>query len=354
GAKMDAVMLEALDADEPQVRLAAAVALRRTASGKSSRAILDRLEEAAEQDRGALALALSGAMAHDEIPADVERVQKLVLASRGGQRDALLEAFARAPGEKTFARLVRFAKEEAGVEDRAKLAEAVAGRKDARPLLASLAKDVDGAVRANAIWSLGVVGQGSDEALLVHALGDRDVAVAANAAAALGRVARRSKLHAEKALCPRLTDPRAAVRASALDGLALAKVRCAKAPERGLLEADRSELVRARAARLVARVPSGQPEKDHALLERCAAEDHSGVVAAACAREVEPLPKGSEPISVVVVPLGEADAVPRAPFALVLSDGSTRYGLTDRRGQVFEIAAPRGEVSLSVPAPLLR
>ena len=46
--------------------------------------------------------------------------------------------------------------------------------------------------------------------------------------------------------------------------------------------------------------------------------------------------------------------MPRAPFALVLPDGLMRLGVTDRRGALFEQAAPRGEVMLEVPAPLAR
>ncbi len=354
GANMDKVLIEALGADEASVRLAAAIALRRTASGASARALLDRLEQAAEQDRTALALALSGALARDESTADVDRVERLVLGSRGAERDALLEALAQAPGKGTLERLSRFVAREASVEDRAKVAEAIAARKDAAPLLEQLAKDADGAVRANAVWALGNVGGSADKALLVAALSDRDVAVASNAAAALGRLARRTKANVKKELCARLLDSRSALRASSLDGLVVAGVRCDGGIARRLLEGDRSELVRTRAARLVSRVTGKDAAKDRALLERCAAEDHSGSVAAACSREPEPLPTGSEPVSVVVVPLGEAAAVPRAPFALVLADGTTRYGLTDCRGQVLEVAAPRGEVSLAVPAPLLR
>ena len=57
---------------------------------------------------------------------------------------------------------------------------------------------------------------------------------------------------------------------------------------------------------------------------------------------------------VYVVPIGESAPVPRAPFALVRADGVMRLGLADRRGQLFEHDAPAGEVSLAVPAPLVR
>ena len=39
------------------------------------------------------------------------------------------------------------------------------------------------------------------------------------------------------------------------------------------------------------------------------------------------------------------------PFALLRADGLVRLGVSDRRGQVFEVAAPRGALSLLEPAP---
>jgi hypothetical protein len=65
-------------------------------------------------------------------------------------------------------------------------------------------------------------------------------------------------------------------------------------------------------------------------------------------------PKGTDSVMVYVVPIGESDPSPLAPFALVRADGTMRLGVTDRRGVVFEHDAPRGEVTLAVPAPLAR
>jgi len=55
---------------------------------------------------------------------------------------------------------------------------------------------------------------------------------------------------------------------------------------------------------------------------------------------------------VYVVPSGESSPAERVPFALVRGDGLVRFGLSDRRGEVFEHDAPRGFVALDVPAPL--
>ena len=62
--------------------------------------------------------------------------------------------------------------------------------------------------------------------------------------------------------------------------------------------------------------------------------------------------KRTFPLIVFVVPDGGDAPKARAPFALVLPDGTMRLGVADRRGAVFEGAALSGEVSLAVPAPL--
>lgn len=350
----DRVLIAALDADEAPVRLAAAVALRRSASGAAARTLLDRLERAAEQDRAALAVALGGALARAKDPALLTRAWKLMLASRGGQRDALLEALGRLPSKDATRLLSAYAKESGEVADRAKVAEALGSRPDALEALRALASDVDGSVRANAIWGLGSVGQRPELGSVARAIDDKDVAVAGNAAASLGRLGRRLGVRVDKELCARLTDPRSYVRANALGGLRVAGARCAGAEETVLLVEDRSEVVRRAAALLVATTPSKDAARDQRLLETCAAEDTDSSVAAQCATDVAKPSKRTEPVMVYVVPVGESAPVPRAPFALLRADGLMRLGLADRRGEVFEHDAPAGEVSLAVPAPLAK
>lgn len=353
-AGQDEILLAALDAEEANVRLAAAVALGRAASGAAARTILDRLERSAEQDRGALGVALAGALSRGRDPALLERATKIMTASRGGQRDALIEAIARFPGKDSVRALTEHAARSGEVADRTKVAEVVAGRKDALSLLRGLAKDADGSVRANAVWSLGATAGATDRAAIEAALDDRDVAVAGNAAAALGRLSQRTGSNVTEALCKRLSDRRSYVRANALAALRVAGARCARAEERTLLGEDRSELVRRAAALLIASVPSSDGARDASLLEACAGEDTDSSVAAACAAEPSPLAKTTDRVMVYVVPVGESAPVPRTPFALVRADGLMRLGLADRRGAVTEVRAPSGEVWLTVPAPLAR
>lgn len=351
GPGSDQALLESLGAEDGAVRMAAAVAAWRKASGASARVLLDRLARAAEQDRVALALALGGALSRSKDERDVTRALVLLRASRGGERDAYIEAIGRHSGAVSLNALERLVDSTVDVADRAKVAEVLAGRADGRALAARLARDVDGAVRANALWSLGVIGAGGDRGVLIAGLTDRDPVVAANAAVALGRFTRAAPTAASKAaLCKALDDTRSAVRAGALAGLRSAGHRCRV--ELDLLEHDASEVVREAAARLVARVAGPTKPRDSQALGRCAKEDVSSRVAAACSERQRPDPVRTEPVAVFVVPLGESTPVPRAPFALRLADGTTRLGLTDRRGLVLELAAPRGEVSLDVPAPL--
>jgi hypothetical protein len=54
-------------------------------------------------------------------------------------------------------------------------------------------------------------------------------------------------------------------------------------------------------------------------------------------------------VAVLVVNTGETTPVARAPFALVRSDGFIRSGTSDRRGAVWEAAAPRGPLRLTLP-----
>jgi hypothetical protein len=81
-------------------------------------------------------------------------------------------------------------------------------------------------------------------------------------------------------------------------------------------------------------------------------EEPVGSVAAICKARPEPVPSSSAKVTVLVVPSGESAPVPRAPFALGLANGLVRLGLSDRRGAVYEHAAPDADLSLMIPAQL--
>ncbi len=347
----DQVLIDALGDEHGSVRLAAAVALSRVATGKSTAKLLDHFEKGAEQDRSALALALGGALEHTKDPELLKRAFAALARTRGAERDALLEALARNAEPSTAARLSKMTTGAAGV-DRAKLAEVLGRHTAARSVLLKLSRDPDAAVRANAVWSLGGVAEAGDAPTLWKVLGDSDPAVSANAVAAYARLAARTKSDAKPQLCDALKSPRAYVRANALGGLRLLDARCTGAPERALLLDDASDVVRAKAASLLQDVKTSA--EDRRALATCEANDPSSQVAVACESSPEPIPTTFEPVTVFVVPLGETKPAARAPFTLIRADGLMRMGLSDRRGAVYEFAAPRGYVALGVPVALAK
>ncbi len=338
------LLVEKLDDDVGAVRMAAALALRRMASARLLPVLLDRLEQRAGQDRVALGIALPGAASRARDPKGLARLLGLFARSREAERDALLEAIAEMPGSDDA---VRRLAGEPDPADRRKLAEALSGRPSGQKVLASLTRDPDPLVRATAAWSLGFGAERAEVGELTRLFGDADARVVANAAVALGRVAGRAGLDPTTALCELLGHRRALVRASALSGLTLARKGCAEAAVVRLLDVDQSPRVRLAAAALLA---SGVPSKGAlAALERCAADDESGSVAARCA-ERPSLPAGAPvPVLVFVVPAGADEPLANAPFALRFADGSERLGSADRRGAVYERSAPQGSLELGVP-----
>ncbi len=342
-AGYDRVLLEGLDHEDGAVRTAAALALRRAGSARVVGPLLDRFEGAGGQDRGALGIALAGVAVHGGGLPVVGRLLDALAVSRGAERDGLIEALGEV-GAPALAALGTLSRSR-DPADRAKVAEALAGLDGATPLLAKLGADRDPGTRAAAVWGLGSSARASEASWLARTLADENVMVAANAAAALGRVAARTKANVSAALCRALVDERAAVRANALAGLVLASADCTDAAVTELLLRDRSESVRAAAARLL--LTRGGPEARDAL-SRCADEDQSARVAAVCNDAVRSATSRREPALVFVVPVGELDPAPGAPFALGFADGTERLGLADRRGAVFERSAPFGSLSLEL------
>ncbi|WP_437908218.1 HEAT repeat domain-containing protein [Sorangium sp. So ce327] len=370
GAAVDAALLAALDDESADVRLRAAIALSRVAGPGSARPLLQRLTVAAEQDRGALGIALSGALSRADGAKDardasgkglVHEVAAAIASAPDAARDALIEGLGRMPGQAAGAALARMASA-APIDDRRKIAEALAGHPEAAAALRKLAGDPDPGVRANAVWSLGAAGDKDALPLLLPLLKDPDAAVAGNAAGAIGRAAGRAgqPARAAAALCAALPDARPYVRANALAALTVAGARCDGDAARDLLARDPAEAVRLAAADHLAR--SGADD-DRRALARCAAEDRNATVAGRCARAAAPRAPaaGAEDVAVFIVPFdaGRGGSVrdapaPRAPFALVRADGLMRLGVADRRGEIFERGAPRGPIRLTVPAPLVK
>jgi cellulose synthase operon protein C len=355
---VDAKLLEALDDESPDVRLKAATSLARVGGPAVAPELLLRLAVAAEQDRGAIGIALSGSLGRSSGPEIVAKVSDAIATAPEGARDALIEGLGRMRGEAAGKALAGLAS--LSIDDRRKIAEALAGHPEMEAALGRLAADADPGVRANAAWSLGAVGGKGSVPALARLAADPDVAVAGNAAAALGRVAGRAADASlvGPTLCGVLVDARPYVRANALEGLSLAGGACEPGTVEGLLARDPSESVRLAAADYLARAIARDGDKakdgDKRALVRCVGEDRDASVAARCAHPLVAPVEAPDDVAVYVVPDGRGTPQARAPYALVRADGLMRLGLADRRGELFEIGAPHGAIRLAVPAALAR
>lgn len=339
-ASAESVLLAALSDEEPALRREAALALRRAGGPGAARPLIELFDRAPEQDALWIAVALAGPLSRSEDGALVGALEQRLVRAPGGQRDALLEAIAAAPGAQGA--LARAA-EGGGSRSRAKVAELLAGQPGAGALLRRLAEE-EGATRQNALWSLGFVGGARDLKLLADALRDSDPRAAANAAVSWGRLADSSSDPA--ALCAALGSDHPAVRVGALTGLRVSGLGCGGA-ERQLM-VDASPFVRLAAAQLLRGRP-GEPEAVRALA-RCVDDDRDGRVAAAC-RSSAPPPQqlAVAPLTVFVFGARGSEPGPGLPYALRFADGTVRHGIADRRGAVYEARPVQGNVELDVP-----
>jgi HEAT repeat protein len=374
GREVDAVLLEALTDPSPRLRMTAAGALGLVGRDAAASELLHRLDVSAEQDRAAIGMALSAVLGRSTQPAIVDRVTKALASATGPSRDALIEGLGRM-GQPAAVTLLGEIGKSPNPDDRRKVAEALGsssrssssasssgtGASAAERALVASVGDADPTVRANAAWSLGKVGGAASVTALVQLVGDLDVAVAGNASVALGRVAARGTTAPSigPALCKASEDFRSYVRAGALVALrGLPAATCPAASVRRLLHRDRSWRARAAAADLLWRVSSDAnvSEQERQLasraLWRCAVEDRDASVAERCDERPRPTAPERDDVLVFVVSDGKTEPTARAPFALVLADGSMRLGVADRRGAAFEAGAPAGTLELAVPAAL--
>jgi len=338
------LLLAALDDDSGSVRLAAALSLGRLPLEGRADDMIHRFEQSSEQERPLLALALGGLASHTRDRFVVERLEKALSLARGGDRDALLELLGRVQLPEAVAALDRVVAASGLSNDRAKYAEALAAHPNERARLLPLLADTSGAVRANAAWSLGEIGTPAESSAVLNAFSDPEVNVAGNALEAFARISARARTTIAPQVCKVLSSPRPTLRALALRSLLLTRERCEHGEELAALERDRSDFVRQSAAALLRDVPA--TKRDAEALARARDRDPSGAVAAECEARPRALAAGTEATSIVVIPPGEDVPVPAQPFGLLRADGLVRLGISDRRGQVFESAAPRGPLSL--------
>jgi HEAT repeat protein len=372
---IDGALMEALASPDATIRLHAAIALGEAGGAGARDALVAQLDGGDEVDRAAVLTALGGTLARVPSEAAIAKLTQALQLAAGPERDALVEALGRAPLPSAMHELEAVARSDEPADRRAVATLLPAHATDplqpgAQAVARAMLGDPDAAVRAQAAWALGALGDATDIARL-EGVARGDVAsgtVAAapaftgldaqcDAAAAIGRIALR--VHAAEAaahaLCPlvgRAPSLPACLRANALAGLALAGARCADgAAERSELNEDPSEDARAAAALLLSQAAS--PD-DKRALDRCARSDPSSLVAGRC--RAHPSPAGSRTHATLVYVVADGAAAPRpaSAYALLLADGTLHVGTTDRRGAVFDPTAPEGELTLRKPSALSR
>jgi HEAT repeat protein len=304
----DRSLVEMLTSQDARYRLHAAIALSKAGGARARDSLLACLEQSYEIDRAAVFTALAGIMARVPSVDSVTKLRAELMLAAGPERDAILEAIGRAPIPAASSALAEAARSEEPGDRRsaATLYAAHPGDVVALEAVRGLLRDSDPTVRADAAWSLGTMGDDSDIKSLEALIRDPTTDPAANAAAAIGRIAARARAieAAKLALCHRITDLRPSVRANALAGLSIAGARCEDgAPER----------------RELAHPPAP--------------------------------PLGKNAVLVYVVPLGSATPKAGSSYRLELADGTIRSGVTDRRGALFDPAAPEGLMTLMTQSP---
>jgi HEAT repeat protein len=315
-ATADGLLIEVLTSPDARYRLHAAIALSKAGGERARDSLLARLQQNGELDRAAVFTALAGIMSRVPSADSVAKLKAELTLAAAPERDAILEAIGRSPLASAVGVLAEAARSEEPQDRRsaATLFAAHPGDVVALDAVRALLRDADSMVRADAAWSLGTIGDASDVRSLELLVNGPDPDLAANAAAAIGRIAARVRAleAAKRALCPLFSDSRTYVRANALAGLAIAGARCEEgAPERSELTDDPSDVVRA-------------------------------------------VPRGRNPVLVYVLPLGATAPKAGSSYRLRFADGSIRIGVTDRRGALFDPAAPEGLMTLMTQSPGLR
>jgi len=345
----DGPLVGQLDDTDPAVRLHAAVSLADAGGTAARDALVSRFGGGGELDRSVTLTALAGILARAPSDTAVQLLGRALVLAEGPERDALLLAIGRANTAAATPMLRQILRSE-DREDRRTIASVLAARRtraDSIPMLRTLLADSDPTVRAEAAWSIGEIGGPGDVPALGPLVRAPDAEPAIDATGAIARIARRTHTPdlAVAALCPLLHDPRSYVRANATAGLALGAARCGDGSLERRILADDTEPVRLAAARAIVQRPLGAV--DSSALDQCATSDRSGAVARLCREGASPLSSATHSVELYIASDATPEPRPGSPFVAEFADGLLRAGRTDRRGAVFDAAAPQGDVSLS-------
>jgi HEAT repeat protein len=353
---------ELLTDDDTAVRAATVLAIRDGRWPTAIEPLLVLLSNAQFDEEESLAVALWGPSEHIRQARHVRALGALIGRGNERVRAPLIEALARVPWKWASGLWERELRRPSCVH-RAKVAEVLGYHPEARDALLELSRGACEAAAVNAVWALGYFEEAGVVPTLRQLAKDEDRATAANAVGSLARVATVDPEALGPFFCSQLqgsaVDGNPERAANALAGLRAIERRCDDGQlERAVLRSSPSPQLRLQAARLIAAVPSGQPDADAAALKHCARHDVDGNVGAACApatavaspsppRATSPAPL--EPTTVMVIPTGKTSPVAGAPFALENEAGVYRFGWTDARGGVWLQTHDRGALRLEQP-----
>ena len=351
-SESERALIHALADIEPDVRLAAALSLRRGIGRPSVASLLELYTSARPVDRDLVAFALGGRRFGGNGNNSAAQILEVLSIERGGRRDSLLEALMSSDSERAASWAEEWlARADSG--DRAKIAELSEWIPTSRSVLRRLAEDVSANVRQNAVWALGAQGNAEDLPLLDTIWRHGGGGLAGNAVASIARIGVRYNLDVSRGLCQAAGSPIPVVRVNALVGLARARDVCPRRVEEHALLLDPSAEARRAAARLMHRRLSAATSNWRvAALLQCLESEPNGAVAAACLGATEPERPKQEELVIYVVPVGREQPVPEAPFALELPSGFIRLGAADRRGALLQRVQQRGSLRLRPPGEL--
>ncbi len=335
------VLLGLLEARDPRLRFEVARSLGATASASVVGTLVARLQTREPTDRHAILNALGAALEHVTLDAagTATVASTLATVAQGPDNplaDRAIDTLARWPSEAASRLLEELA---------SRRRSALRSLRNPEPLRRALS-EAPSAARVAAAARLGEVGTVEDLPRLLQTVARGRWPVPAAASFALARLAGRGVQASAQQLCPLLRSRDAYVRANVIVALTASGHRCPDhSPQAFLRGQEHAAPVRAAAAHWLRRIDSSPTAR--ALLTRCAAEELSREVAAACAASETPTTDATADVY-VYAPDGTT-LLREHLVALRFEDASALVVETDANGHVRWEHAPRGRLYLDDP-----
>lgn len=370
-AQSDTILLKLLHSGNHRVAWAAALSLRRAGGPQTVDILLARLTAVPLRQAIFSAIALIGPLSRGATNSQRSLILRTIHTAPGPLVDVLIEGLGLTPGPAGL-RLLSQLGASADPAVRAKVAELLAHHMDSAAVLRLLLNDPDDRVRANAVWSMGIVGTAKDIVAIDSRLSDSSWPVSSNAVAASARLRQAIGNTSVGPWCEILKGDRSHRVANALTALSATKTSCPDGDAQWLLHHHASTQVRSNAAEYLAQLPGLDSTAHLNSLRHCAEADLDGEVAQRCSQLLrkkmhlkprriakhftppdslqKPHNGARLPLSILIVQPGTQNASPRMAFALRESTGWIRNGWSDRRGSLLAVGLSQG-TTVQILAP---